>query len=161
MDPNITISWSPFFNAITVKNVIIIATTPEAKPSNPSVKFTALLVPSSIKAVNLLCKMAAKGIDEDKIIDSIIYIMENFSDEDIISTLGFLSQVKNNQKILRTINNIGSVTREQLIFLKAVALSDEVLDLSLILENESGQFDLSSVSEDLRLKSAISFFISS
>lgn len=137
---------------------------------------------SSIKAVNLLCKMAAKGIDEDKIIDSIIYIMENFSDEDIISTLGFLSQVKNNQKILRTlqvyfkkyiydnniesaydvtlslINNIGSVTREQLIFLKAVALSDEVLDLSLILENESGQFDLSSVSEDLRLKSAISFY---
>ena len=53
---------------------------------------------SSIKAVNLLCKMAAKGIEEDKIIDSIIYIMENFSDENIISTLGFLSQDKNIQR---------------------------------------------------------------
>ena len=137
---------------------------------------------SSIKAVNLLCKMAAKGIEEDKIIDSIIYIMENFSDENIISTLGFLSQVKNNPKVLRTleiyfkkyiydnniesaydvtlsiINNVGKFTREQLIFLKAVALSDEVLELSLILKNENGEFDLSSVDEDLRLKAALSFY---
>ena len=136
----------------------------------------------SIKAVNLLCKMAAKGIEEDKIIDSIIYIMENFSDENIISTLGFLSQVKNNPKVLRTleiyfkkyiydnniesaydvtlsiINNVGKFTREQLIFLKAVALSDEVLELSLILKNENGEFDLSSVDEDLRLKAALSFY---
>ena len=137
---------------------------------------------SSIKAVNLLCKMAAKGIEEDKIIDSIIYIMENFSAENIISTLGFLSQVKNNPKVLRTleiyfkkyiydnniesaydvtlsiINNVGTFTREQLIFLKAVALSDEVLELSLILKNENGEFDLSSVAEDLRLKAALSFY---
>ena len=137
---------------------------------------------SSIKAVNLLCKMAAKGIEEDKIIDSIIYIMENFSAENIISTLGFLSQVKGNPKVLRTleiyfkkyiydnniesaydvtlsiINNVGTFTREQLIFLKAVALSDEVLELSLILKNENGEFDLSSVAEDLRLKAALSFY---
>ncbi len=58
---------------------------------------------NSIKAVNLLCKMAAKGIEEDKIIDSIIYIMENFTDENIISTLGFLSQVKNNAKVSKTL----------------------------------------------------------
>ena len=137
---------------------------------------------NSIKAVNLLCKMAAKGIEENKIIDSIIYIMENFSEENIISTLGFLSQVKNNAKVLKTlevyfkkyiydnniesaydvtlsiINNVGTFTREQLIFLKAVALSDEVLDLSLILKNEKGEFDLSSVAEDLRLKAALSFY---
>lgn len=137
---------------------------------------------NSIKAVNLLCKMAAKGIEEDKIIDSIIYIMENFTEENIISTLGFLSQVKNNGKVLKTlevyfkkyiydnniesayditlsiINNVGTFTREQLIFLKAVALSDEILELSLILKNENGEFDLSSVSEDLRLKAALSFY---
>jgi len=137
---------------------------------------------NSIKAVNLLCKMAAKGIEEDKIIDSIIYIMDNFSDENILSTLGFLSQVKNNNKVLKTlevyfkkyiydnniesayditlsiINNVGTFTREQLIFLKAVALSDEVLELSLILKDEDGEFDLSSVSEDLRLKAALSFY---
>ena len=111
---------------------------------------------NSIKAVNLLCKMAA--------------------------TLGFLSQVKNNNKVLKTlevyfkkyiydnniesayditlsiINNVGTFTREQLIFLKAVALSDEVLELSLILKDEDGEFDLSSVSEDLRLKAALSFY---
>lgn len=137
---------------------------------------------NSIKAVNLLCKMAAKGIEQEKIIDSIIYIMDSFSDENIIATLGFLSQVKNNPKVTKTlevyfkkyiydnniesayditlsiINNIGTFTREQLIFLKAVALSDEVIDLSLILKNEPGEFDLSSVPEDLRLKAALSFY---
>lgn len=137
---------------------------------------------NSIKAVNLLCKMAAKGIEQDKIIDSIIYIMDSFNDENIISTLGFLSQVKNNTKILKTlevyfkkyiydnniesaydvtlsiINNVGNFTREQLIFLKAVALSDEIIDLSLILKDEVGEFDLSSIPEELRLKSALSFY---
>lgn len=138
--------------------------------------------PSSIKAVNLLCKMASKGIEESKIIDSIIYIMESFNEENIIATLGFLSQVKNNEKVLKTlkiyfkkyiydnniecaydvilsiINNVGNFTREQLIFLKAVALSDEIIDLTLILKDETGEIDLSCVSEDLRLKSALSFY---
>lgn len=137
---------------------------------------------NSIKSVNLLCKMAAKGIKEEKIIDSIIYIMDTFSDENIIATLGFLSQVKNNTKVLKTlevyfkkyiydnniesayditlsiINNVGNYTTEQLIFLKAVAISDEVLDLSMILKDEKGTFDLSSVPEDLRLKATLSFY---
>ena len=96
---------------------------------------------NSIKSVNLLCKMAAKGIEEEKIIDSIIYILDTFSDENVIATLGFLSQVKNNTKVLKTlevyfkkyiydnniesayditlsiINNVGNYTTEQLIFL--------------------------------------------
>ena len=137
---------------------------------------------NSIKSVNLLCKMAAKGIEEEKIIDSIIYIMDTFSDENVIATLGFLSQVKNNTKVLKTlevylkkyiydnniesayditlsiINNVGNYTTEQLIFLKAVSISDEVLDLSMILKDEKGTFDLSSVPEDLRLKATLSFY---
>ena len=137
---------------------------------------------NSIKYVNLLCKMAAKGIEEEKIIDSIIYIMDTFSDENVIATLGFLSQVKNNTKVLKTlevyfkkyiydnniesayditlsiINNVGNYTTEQLIFLKAVAISDEVLELSMILKDEKGTFDLSSVPEDLRLKATLSFY---
>lgn len=137
---------------------------------------------NSIKSVNLLCKMAAKGIEEEKIIDSIIYIMDTFSDENVIATLGFLSQVKNNTKVLKTlevyfkkyiydnniesayditlsiINNVGNYTTEQLIFLKAVAISDEVLELSMILKDEKGTFDLSSVPEDLRLKATLSFY---
>lgn len=137
---------------------------------------------NSIKSVNLLCKMAAKGIEEEKIIDSIIYIMDTFSDENVIATLGFLSQVKNNTKVLKTlevyfkkyiydnniesayditlsiINNVGNYTTEQLIFLKAVAISDEVLELSMILKYEKGTFDLSSVPEDLRLKATLSFY---
>ena len=137
---------------------------------------------NSIKSVNLLCKMAAKGIEEENIIDSIIYIMDTFSDENVIATLGFLSQVKNNTKVLKTlevyfkkyiydnniesayditlsiINNVGNYTTEQLIFLKAVAISDEVLELSMILKDEKGTFDLSSVPEDLRLKATLSFY---
>ena len=130
---------------------------------------------NSIKSVNLLCKMAAKGIEEEKIIDT-------FSDENVIATLGFLSQVKNNTKVLKTlevyfkkyiydnniesayditlsiINNVGNYTTEQLIFLKAVAISDEDLELSMILKDEKGTFDLSSVPEDLRLKATLSFY---
>lgn len=137
---------------------------------------------NSIKAVNLLCKMAAKKIEEDKIIDSIIYIMDTFNEDNVLATLGFLSQVKNNNKVLRTlnvylkkylfdnniesayditlsiINNHGCHTTEQLIFLKAVALSDEIIDLSMILPKEEGTLDLSSVSDELRLKAKISFY---
>ena len=120
--------------------------------------------------------MAAKGIEEDKIIDSIIYIMDNFSDENILSTLGFLSQVKNNNKVLKTlevyfkkyiydnniesayditlsiINNVGTFTREQLIFLKAVALSDEVLELSLILKAALSFYSLHDKDEEINSK---------
>ena len=131
---------------------------------------------NSIKSVNLLCKMAAKGIEEEKIIDSIIYIMDTFSDENVIATLGFLSQVKKTLEVyfkkyiydnniesayditLSIINNVGNYTTEQLIFLKAVAISDEVLELSMILKDEKGTFDLSSVPEDLRLKATLSFY---
>ena len=131
---------------------------------------------NSIKSVNLLCKMAAKGIEEEKIIDSIIYIMDTFSDENVIATLGFLSQVKNNTKVLKTlevyfkkyiydnniesayditlsiINNVGNYTTEQLIFLKAVAISDEVLELSMILKDEKGTFDLYNKDEEINSK---------
>ena len=104
---------------------------------------------NSIKSVNLLCKMAAKGIEEEKIIDSIIYIMDTFSDENIESAYDIT---------LSIINNVGNYTTEQLIFLKAVAISDEVLELSMILKDEKGTFDLSSVPEDLRLKATLSFY---
>ena len=50
--PRTTIGVSPFFTATSVKNVITIATTPEHKPSSPSVKFTALLVPNNTSSVN-------------------------------------------------------------------------------------------------------------
>ena len=85
---------------------------------------------NSIKSVNLLCKMAAKGIEEEKIIDSIIYIMDTFSDENVIATLGFLSQVKNNTKVLKTLevyfkkyiydNNIESAYDITLIMLEII-----------------------------------------
>ena len=121
---------------------------------------------NSIKSVNLLCKMAAKGIEEEKIIDSIIYIMDTFSDENVLKTLEvyFKKYIYDNNIesaydiTLSIINNVGNYTTEQLIFLKAVAISDEVLDLSMILKDEKGTFDLSSVPEDLRLKATLSFY---
>ena len=52
MLPNIEISGKEFLIPIIVKHVIIIAETLEQSPSIPSVKFTALVVPSITTIAN-------------------------------------------------------------------------------------------------------------
>ena len=137
---------------------------------------------NSLKAINLLCKNAEKGIEKEKIIDSIIYIMREFEDDKISKTLDFLSQVRNDQKVEKVLdayykkyiydNNIegaydttinlinvkGEFSKEQLTLLKAIALSDNKLKSYLVLKEDDGEIDLSSVSDDLRLRATLSFY---
>lgn len=137
---------------------------------------------SSLKSINLLCKLAAKGIEREKIVDSLIYIMKSLSEEDKHKVLGYLSQIKGHGKIERLyqlyykkfivennlenaydivldlINIRGRYTREQLIFIKALALYDGKLDMDVILKGENGIVNFAKISEELRIKAAISFY---
>lgn len=137
---------------------------------------------ASVKAMNLLCKLAGRGIERDKIVDSIIFIMKNLSEENKNRVLGYLSQVKGHGKVERLfelyfkkfilenslddaydtvldlINLRGEFNREQLIFIKALALFDSELDRTIVLKNEPGVIDFSQVSEETRTKAAITFY---
>ncbi|MCQ2969376.1 MAG: hypothetical protein MJ191_04490 [Clostridium sp.] len=135
-----------------------------------------------LKAINLLCKLAAKGIEREKIVDSLIYLIKVFDEEDKYKVLGYFSQIKGHGKIerlyelyykkfilegnldsaydiiLNLINIRGRYTREQIIFIKALALFDSELDTNMILEGEDGVVSFANVDEQLRIKAAISFY---
>ena len=49
-------------------------------------------------------------------------------------------------------------TREQIIFIKALALFDSELDMEMILKGESGTVSFANIEEQLRIKAAISFY---
>lgn len=136
----------------------------------------------SFKAINLLCKLAAKDIERQKIIDSIIYIMKPLREDEIIRVLNFLSQIKNSAKVDRLLelyykkylleNNLeyaydtvinrinlrGRYIEDELIFFKVLALYDGKLDADLILKGENGIIDFTNVPEDIRVKAAVSYY---
>ena len=137
---------------------------------------------SCLKAINLLCKLAAKGIEREKIVDSLIYIIKSFNEEDKYKVLGYFSQINGHGKIerlyelyykkfilegnldaaydiiLNLINIRGRYTREQLIFIKALALFDSELDMEMILKGENGTVSFANIEEQLRIKAAIRFY---
>lgn len=136
----------------------------------------------SFKAINLLCKLAAKDIERQKIIDSIIYIMKPLREDEIIRVLNFLSQIRNSAKVDRLLelyfkkylleNNLeyaydtvinrvnlrGKYIEDELIFLKILALYDGKLEADLILKGENGIIDFTNVSDDIRVKAAVSYY---
>lgn len=136
----------------------------------------------SFKAINLLCKLAAKDIERQKIIDSIIYIMKPLREDEIIRVLNFLSQIKNSTKVDRLLelyfkkylleNNLeyaydtvinrvnlrGKYIEDDLIFFKILALYDGKLEADLILKGEKGIIDFTNVSDDIRVKAAVSYY---
>ena len=137
---------------------------------------------SCLKAINLLCKLAGKGIEIEKIVDSLIYLMKSFNEEDKYKVLGYFSQIKGYGKIerlyelyykkfilegnldaaydiiLNLINIRERYTREQLIFIKALALFDSELDMEMILKGENGRVSFENIDEKLRIKASISFY---
>lgn len=134
------------------------------------------------KAINLLCKLAARGIEREKIIDSIIYIMKPLKEEEILRVLSFLSQIKNSSKVdrllelyykkfllensleyaydtvINRVNLRGYYKEDELIFFKVLALFEGKLEADLILEGEKGIIDFSNVNEDIRVKAAVSYY---
>ena len=135
---------------------------------------------SCLKAINLLCKLAAKGIEREKIVDSLIYIIKSFNEEDKYKVLGYFSQIKGHGKIerlyelyykkfilegnldaaydiiLNLINIRGRYTREYII--KALALFDSELDMEMILKGENGTVSFANIEEQLRIKAAMLLF---
>lgn len=136
----------------------------------------------SFKAINLLCKLAAKDIERQKIIDSIIYIMKPLREDEIIRVLNFLSQIKNSTKVDRLLelyfkkylleNNLeyaydtvidrinlrGRYIEDELIFFKILAIYDGKLEADLIIKGEKGIVDFTNVSDDIRVKAAVSYY---
>lgn len=136
----------------------------------------------SFKAINLLCKLAARDIERQKIIDSIIYIMKPLREDEVIKVLNFLSQIKNSTKVDRLLelyykkylleNNLeyaydavinrinlrGKYIEDELIFFKVLALYDGKLDVDLLLKGEKGIVDFTNVSDDTRVKAAVSYY---
>lgn len=141
--------------------------------SNKNIKF---------KAINILCKLANESIDRDKVIDSIIFIMRDMRENELIKVLGYMSQIKNNGKVekllklyykkyilenkfqdayeitLDLMNNRGSLISEELTFIKSIALVEGKVELSSIVNGSTGLVDLSNLSEDLRIEAAIAFY---
>ena len=109
-------------------------------------------------------------------------VTKSFNEEDKYKVLGYFSQIKGHGKIerlyelyykkfilegkldaaydiiLNLINIRGRYTREQLIFIKALALFDSELDMEMILKGESGTVSFANIEEQLRIKAAISFY---
>lgn len=134
------------------------------------------------KAINLLCKLANEGIEREKITDSIIFIMRDLKEENVLKILSYISQIKVSHKIERLlklyfkkyilenkieeayyiildlINNRGELTREELTFIKSMALVEGKIDKSLILEEELGLMDLSKLDDEIRVEAAITFY---
>lgn len=141
--------------------------------SNRSIKF---------KAINLLCKLANEGIERDKIIDSIIFIMRDQKEVEVLKMLSFISQIKANHKIERLlklyfkkyilenkieeayyiildlINNREKLTNEELIFIKSMALVEGKVSNSLIVEDQVGFIDLSKIKEETRIEAAVTYY---
>lgn len=134
------------------------------------------------KAINLLCKLANEGIEREKIIDSVIFIMRDLKEDDVLKILSFISQIKANHKIekllklyfkkyilenkieeayniiLDLINNREKLTKEELTFIKSMALVEGKIDNSLILEDGLGCIDLSNLDEEVRIQAIVTFY---
>ena len=145
-------------------------------------KISVMQSEAKFKAINLLCKLAARGIEREKIIDSIIYIMRPLNEDEVLKILNFLSQIKNSRKIDRLLelyfkkfvleNNLecaydtainrinlrGYDKEDEMVFFKVLALYEGKLEADLILPGEKGIIDCKEVNEDLRVKAALSYY---
>ncbi len=135
-----------------------------------------------LNAIKFLCKHAKDKIEEDKIVDSIFYIMESFSEEHNLEVLESISSIKDNKKvetvlnayfksyalkgdsinsyniILNLINSKSKYSKQHLNFLKAIAFKEKTINLSDVLAGEVGTIEFDSISEELSVKAAISFY---
>ena len=135
-----------------------------------------------LNAIKFLCKQAKDKIEEDKIVDSIFYIMEGFNEEYNLEVLESISSIKENKKveevlnayfksyalkgdsvnsyniILNLINNKNKYSKQHLNFLKAIAFKEKTINLSDVLTGEVGTIEFHSISEELSVKAAISFY---
>lgn len=139
-----------------------------------------------LKATNLLCKLASENIKTEEILDGIINNIMLLSDENRIVTLGFMSQIKENGRVIsiiqyfykdylkkgqlenayKTLNHLINAaeryTEGHLKFLKEVARGNKKINLQYIMvleEKDPKYIMVDKISEELRVEAAITYYL--
>lgn len=139
----------------------------------------------NLKATNLLCKLASEGVETDEIVNWIMNNLVAFNDENKITILGFMSQIKNNNQVIGLIQHFYKVfikngeieyafktlkhlinaaerfTQGHLKFLKYIAMGKETINLEEITMLEDGDpktISLTKIDENLSIKAAITYY---
>ena len=172
--------------AVAVENsilMIIYSFNKEAVPvlERLSQKSTKL----NLKATNLLCKLASEGVETDNIVSWIMNNLMAFNDENKITILGFMSQIKGNNQVIgliqyfyksfakngeieyayRTLNHLinsaEKFTQGHLKFLKAIAMNKTTINLEEIMMLEEGDpkiIELNKIDDTLSLNAAVTYY---
>ncbi|AYE35570.1 hypothetical protein [Clostridium septicum] len=138
-----------------------------------------------LKAINLLCKLAADGVDCEGIVNKTMNNLMAFDDENKIKIFGFMSQIKSNNQVigliqhfyksfvkhgdieygyntlLHLINAAEKYTPGHLNFLKMVALGKGTINLEEIMgleENEEKVIYIKDINEKCKVRAAITYY---
>ena len=139
----------------------------------------------NLKATNLLCKLASEGVETDEIVSWIMNNLMAFNDENKITILGFMSQIKGNNQVIgliqhfyksfvkngeieyayRTLNHLINAaekfTQGHLKFLKAIAMNKSTINLEEIMmleENDPKVITLNKIDDLLSIDAAVTYF---
>lgn len=138
-----------------------------------------------LKAINLLCKLASEKVKTEEIVNWIMNKLVNFTDDEKIVVLGFMSQIKSNNNVIgltqyfykdfikngeieyaiKTLNHLINVaekyTNGHLKFLKNIAMNKKNIKLSEIMvveENDPEFIEINNIDENLTIKAAIMYY---
>lgn len=139
-----------------------------------------------LKATNLLCKLASENVKTEEILDNIINNIMMLNDENRIITLGFMSQIKENGRVIgviqyfykeylkkgqlekayKTLNHLINAaeryTEGHLKFLKEVASGNKKINLQhiMVLEEKDPKYIMvDKISEELRVEAGITYYL--
>ncbi|WP_300381834.1 hypothetical protein [Clostridium sp.] len=139
-----------------------------------------------LKATNLLCKLASEKVKTEEILDKIINNIMVLNDENRIITLGFMSQIKENgrvigiiqyfykeylrkgelEKAFKTLNHLINAaeryTEGHLRLLKEISQGNKKINLQhiMILEEKDPKYIMvDKISEELRVEAAITYYL--
>jgi len=139
----------------------------------------------NLKATNLLCKLASEGVETEEIVSWIMNNLMAFNDDNKITILGFMSQIKGNNQVIgliqhfyknfvkngeieyafitlnHLINAAEKFTQGHLKFLKHIAMNKGIINLEEIMMLEEGDpktLNLPKIDDDLSTEAAITYF---
>ena len=139
-----------------------------------------------LKSTNLLCKLASEKIKTEEILDNIIDNIMALNDENRIAALGFMSQIKENgrvigiiqyfykdylkkgqlEKAFKTLNHLINAaekyTEGHLKLLKEISHGNKKINLQhiMVLEEKDPKYIMvDKISEELRVEAAITYYL--
>lgn len=138
-----------------------------------------------LKAINLLCKLASEKVKTEEIVNWIMNKLVDFTDDEKIIVLGFMSQIKSNNNVIgliqyfykdfikngeieyaiKTLSHLINVaekyTSGHLKFLKNIAMNKKTIKLSEIMvveENDPEFIEINNIDENLSIRAAIMYY---